>query len=113
MKQGLKHHHHHHHHNHNGSHREPSMHSISSSEISSEASSAVHSRTTPKIAAVIIAAILVISGLVGLTVYLVDGDKFEAAQTQQSLENQGNSRLINFGENFFDVTFGVKMKFSR
>ncbi len=68
--------------------REPSVHSfssaseISSSEISSDASS-VHHRSTPKIAAVIIAAIIVITGLVGVTVYLVDSDHFGGGKVRE------------------------------
>ena len=78
-------HHHHHQHRRVRTHREPSVHSLSSSDISSEASS-IHRRSTPKIAAVIITAIIVIAGLVGITVYLIDSDRFEKKAAAASEE---------------------------
>lgn len=75
----------HHHHRRVRSHREPSVHSLSSSDISSEASS-IHRRSTPKIAAVIITAIIVIAGLVGITVYLIDSERFEKKAAEEEIK---------------------------
>jgi hypothetical protein len=49
---------------------------LSTASSASSSASSVHRRSTPKIAAVIIAAIIVIAGLVGVTVYLIDGERF-------------------------------------
>lgn len=85
-------HHHHHHHRRSAAKapREPSINSLSSSDISSETSSAIHRKTTPKIAAVIIAAIIVIAALVGITIYLIDADRFEKQAIAIEQEENAN-----------------------
>ena len=56
-----------------------------------------------QIAAVIIAAIIVIAGLIGVTVYLVDGDKFLTGSSRKvnvevtSQTEDGESRMFNGG----------------
>ena len=57
-----------------------------------------------QIAAVIIAAIIVIAGLIGVTVYLVDGDKFltgsrdvKVEVTSRTASEDGASRMFNGG----------------
>jgi hypothetical protein len=48
---------------------------VSASDVSSDDGSSVHERSTPKIAAIIIASVFVIAILVGVTVYLIDAKK--------------------------------------
>lgn len=84
--------------------REPSVHSVSStssstSEISSEASSAIHRRSTPKIAAVIIAAFVVIAALIAVTVYLVNSNNF--SDTDEVANGDNN---VGDGEEALDTS---------
>ena len=58
----------------------PSVHSLSSSDVSasdvsSDDSASVHERSTPKIAAVIIATLFIVAILVGVTVYFIDAKR--------------------------------------
>ena len=48
---------------------------VSASDVSSDDGTSVHERSTPKIAAIIIASVFVIAILVGVTVYLIDAKK--------------------------------------
>ena len=61
----------------------PSVHSLSSaSEVSSASTSSIHKRSTPKIAAIIIVAFLVISSLAGVTVYFITSEKLLMANSR-------------------------------
>ena len=56
--------------------------SSASSEVSSASTSSIHKRSTPKIAAIIIVAFLVIASLAGVTVYFIISEKLLMNKSQ-------------------------------
>ena len=73
-----------------------SVHSLSSSDVSSETLSMIHRRSTPKLAAIIILTFFILAGLVGATVYFIHDDrllnllKAMSASESEKYEQQSN-----------------------
>lgn len=55
---------------------------LSVSEVSTASTSSIHKRSTPKVAAIIIVAFLVISSLAGVTVYFITSEKLLMATSR-------------------------------
>ena len=85
----------------------PSVHSLSSaSEVSSASTSSIHKRSTPKIAAIIIVAFLVISSLAGVTVYFITSEKLLMANSRaQGVNTVVEKRIdeLSFFDNNNDI----------
>ncbi len=74
----------------------PSVHSMSSaSDVSSASTASIHKRSTPKIAAVIIVAFLIISALAGVTVYFITSEKLLMSNRNSVVEKRIDE-LSNF-----------------
>ncbi len=74
------------HHSSSGSNKEPSVHSLSSSEVSSTSTTSIHKRSTPKIAAAIIVAFLIIAALAGVTVYFITSKRLMESNAEDKLK---------------------------